>query len=202
MKIFCIGRNYAAHAAEMNSSVPKKPMVFMKAKNALLLDNAPLYYPPFTEDLQYEVELVLKIDKPGKFILPEYAPNYYSELALGIDFTARDLQAKCKEKGHPWEIAKSFDHSALLSSFVPVKGLNKSNIEFHLTKNGEKVQHGFSKNMIFDFNTLIVYLSQFFSLEAGDLIYTGTPEGVGPVKVGDMLTGYLEEEEMFQCEIK
>lgn len=202
MKIFCIGRNYAAHAAEMNSNVPKKPMVFMKAENALLLDNAALYYPPFTENLHYELELVLKISKPGKFILPEYASNYYSEIALGIDFTARDLQAKCKEKGHPWEIAKAFDHSALLSPFMPIKHLNQDNIEFHLMKNEEKVQHGFSKNMIFDFNTLIVYISQFFSLEAGDLIYTGTPEGVGPVKVGDKLVGYLEDSQMFHCEIK
>jgi len=202
MKIFCIGRNYAAHAAEMNSNVPKKPMVFMKGENALLLDDSPLYYPPFTENLHYELELVLKINKPGKFILPEYASNYYSEIALGIDFTARDLQAKCKEKGHPWEIAKAFDHSALLSRFVPIKDVNPNNIEFHLMKNQEKVQHGFSENMIFDFNTLIVYISRFFSLEAGDLIYTGTPEGVGPVKVGDELRGYLEGSEMFKCEIK
>ena len=202
MKIFCIGRNYAAHAAEMNSNVPSKPMVFMKAENALLLDNQALYYPPFTENLHYEVELVLKIDKPGKFIQPAYASGYYSQIALGIDFTARDLQAKCKEKGHPWEIAKAFDHSAVLSKFIPINDLKTDNIEFSLKRNEELVQHGFSNNMIFNFDHLIVYISNFFSLQAGDLIYTGTPEGVGPVSVGDKLEGYIQAQKMFECEIK
>jgi len=202
MKIFCIGRNYAAHAAEMNSKVPTKPMVFMKAENALLLDNKPLYYPPFTSNLHYEAELVIKIDKPGKFIQPQFSSSYYSSIALGIDFTARDLQAKCKEKSHPWEISKAFDNSAVLSEFIKIEDLKTDNIEFSLSKNGEVVQHGFSDQMIFNFNTLIEYISQFFSFEAGDLIYTGTPVGVGPVQVGDILKGYIQDRQMFECEIK
>lgn len=202
MKIFCIGRNYAAHAAEMKSDIPKKPMVFMKGENALLLDNAPMYYPSFTQNLHYEVEIVLKIDLPGKHIQAQYAQNYYSKIALGIDFTARDLQAKCKEKGHPWEIAKAFDHSAVCSEFFPISDFDRKDIPYSLAKNNDIVQQGTSANMIFDFDALIVYISQFFKLEPGDLIFTGTPEGVGPVQVGDNLVGRLGDTEMFQCEIK
>ncbi len=204
MKIFCIGRNYANHAKEMNSPVPKQPMVFIKPPTALLKNNDNFYYPDFTENLHYEVEVVLKIAKNGKRVDAPFAGSYIESVGLGIDFTARDIQAKCKEKGHPWEIAKGFDNSAVISSFLDMSEvLNESgNIEFKLEKNGEIVQRGNTSNMIFDFETLIVHISKFFSLQKGDLLYTGTPAGVGPVVVGDVLVGYIGEREMFRCEVK
>jgi 2-keto-4-pentenoate hydratase/2-oxohepta-3-ene-1,7-dioic acid hydratase in catechol pathway len=206
MKIICIGRNYADHAKELNNPVPSKPLVFMKPPSALLVNNKPFYYPEFTKDLHFECELVLKICKNGRHVQPEFAHKYYNEVALGIDFTARDIQAKCKEKGHPWEIAKGFDGSAVLSPFVPIDQVNRSAIEFQLKKNGEVVQHGNTKDLIFDFDTLIVYLSQYFKLQMGDIIYTGTPAGVGPVQIGDKLEGILflkdKTKPMFSCEIK
>ena len=206
MKIICIGRNYADHAKELNNPVPSKPLVFMKPPSALLVNNKPFYYPEFTKDLHFECELVLKICKNGRHVQPEFAHKYYNEVALGIDFTARDIQAKCKEKGHPWEIAKGFDGSAVLSPFVPIDQVNRSAIEFQLKKNGEVVQHGNTKDLIFDFDTLIVYLSQYFKLQMGDIIYTGTPAGVGPVQIGDKLEGILflkdKNKPMFSCEIK
>ena len=178
----------------------------MKPPSALLINNKPLYYPEFTNDLHYELEVVLKIAKNGRHVQPAFASEYFTEVALGIDFTARDLQDKCKEKGHPWEIAKGFDGSAVLSEFMSINKVNKSAIEFHLTKNGEKVQHGNTKDMIFSFEDIIVYVSQFFKLQMGDLIYTGTPAGVGPVVIGDELKGYLhtktEVVEMLRCEVK
>jgi len=202
MKIFCIGRNYAKHAKELNNKVPTKPMVFMKPSTALLRENKPFYYPDFTKNLHYEVEVILKITKNGKHIQPQYASEYYKEVGLGIDFTARDVQAQCKEKGHPWEIAKAFDHSAVISNFVPLSSLDKNSIGFSLLKNGEKVQDGNTSDMIFDFDTLICYISKMFKLQIGDYIYTGTPEGVGPVQVGDILQGFIGEEKMFECEIR
>jgi 2-keto-4-pentenoate hydratase/2-oxohepta-3-ene-1,7-dioic acid hydratase in catechol pathway len=206
MKIICIGRNYVDHAKELNNPVPKEPLVFMKPPSALLVNNKPLYYPEFTKDLHFEVELVLKIGKNGKYIQPEFAADYISEIALGVDFTARDLQDQCKAKGHPWEIAKGFDGSAVISSFLPIEQVNRNAVEFELLKNGEKVQHGNSKDMIFSFEDIIVYTSQFFKLQMGDLIYTGTPAGVGPVQIGDRLEGFLhtrqEIKTMFHCEIK
>ncbi len=202
MKIFCIGRNYADHAAEMNSKVPSKPMVFMKPATALLRENKPLYYPAFTQNLHYEVELILKICKNGRHIQPEFASSYYKEIGLGIDFTARDVQDKCKEKGHPWEIAKAFDHSALLGKFVDKNTLDSKEIEFSLSQNDTIVQKGNSKDLIFDFDTLIMYISTIFTLQIGDLIYTGTPAGVGPVAIGDELKGYLGTEQMFNCQIR
>ncbi|MCB0642674.1 MAG: fumarylacetoacetate hydrolase family protein [Phaeodactylibacter sp.] len=191
MKIICIGRNYAEHAKELNNPVPGKPMIFMKPSSALLVNDKPLYYPEFTKDLHYELELVLRIGRNGRHVQPEFAHKYYEEVALGIDFTARDLQQECKDKGHPWEIAKGFDGSAALSNFVSIDRLNRGAIEFELKKNGETVQHGNSKDLIFSFDAIIVYASQFFKLHQGDLIYTGTPAGVGPVQVGDVLEGFL-----------
>ena len=206
MKIICIGRNYVDHAKELNNPVPSKPMVFMKPPSALLVNNKPFYYPEFTQDLHFEVELVIKIGKNGKHIQPAFAADYISEIGLGIDFTARDLQNKCKEKGHPWEIAKGFDGSAVISSFLPVAQFNRHAIEFALHKNGQQVQHGNSKDMIFSFEDIIVYTSQFFKLQMGDLVYTGTPAGVGPVQIGDRLEGFLHTKQevlsMFHCDIK
>lgn len=206
MKIICIGRNYADHAKELNNPVPEKPVVFMKPPSALLVNNKPFYYPEFTKDLHHEIEVVLKIAKNGRHVQPKFAKDYYQEIALGIDFTARDLQSECKKKGHPWEIAKGFDGSAVLSPFVPIEKVNRSAIEFELLKNGEVAQHGNTKDLIFSFEDIICYVSQFFKLQMGDLIYTGTPAGVGPVQIADVLEGYLytrtEKEQMFRCAIK
>ncbi len=206
MKIICIGRNYAEHAKELNNPVPKKPVVFMKPPSALLVNNKPFYYPDFTQDLHHEIEVVLKICKNGRHVQSDFAHTYYDQIALGIDFTARDLQAKCKEKGHPWEIAKGFDGSAVLSPFVPMDQFESSSIAFHLEKNGQKVQQGNTKDLIFSFDEIIKYISQFFKLQVGDLVYTGTPAGVGPVNIGDTLKGFLHTQdgtkEMFHCAIK
>jgi acylpyruvate hydrolase len=206
MKIICIGRNYAEHARELGNAVPEKPVVFLKPSTALLINNKPLYYPDFTQDLHYELEVVLKIVKNGRHVQPEFAAGYYEEVALGIDFTARDLQQACKDKGHPWEIAKAFDHSAALSPFVPLSALNRAAIEFELRKNGQAVQHGNTKDLLFSFEDIIVYTSRFFKLQVGDLIYTGTPAGVGPVQIGDQLDAYLytktEVRHLLSCEVK
>ncbi|MCB0571209.1 MAG: fumarylacetoacetate hydrolase family protein [Phaeodactylibacter sp.] len=206
MKIICIGRNYAEHAKELNNPLPTKPVVFLKPATALLVNNKPLYYPEFTSELHYELEIVLKIAKNGRHVQPEFASDYYKEIALGIDFTARDLQQECKEKGLPWEVAKAFDGSAVLSPFVPVSSVNRQAIEFELRKNGKAVQHGNTQNLIFSFEEIIVYVSRFFKLQMGDLIYTGTPAGVGPVQVGDKLDGYLythqEVMHLLRCEVK
>lgn len=203
MKIICIGRNYSEHARELNNPLPEKPVFFMKPDTALLLKNKPFYYPEFSKDIHYEVELVIKISKNGKYITNKFAHNYYNEIALGIDFTARDLQQNCKKKGLPWEIAKGFNHAAPLSNFFPMDKLNnKTEIDFSLKLNDEIVQSGNSKDMIFTFNQIIIYVSQFITLKMGDIIYTGTPAGVGPVKIGDRLTGYIESKEMFDFEIK
>jgi len=201
MKIICIGRNYADHAAEMNSPVPKQPMVFMKPPSALLVNNKPLYYPEFTENLHYEGELVLKICKNGRHVDPEFAQDYYNEMAFGFDMTARDLQARCKEKGHPWEIAKGFDGSAILSNFITMHSKTKP-ITITTKLNGETVQKGSTADLIFNFDALIVHVSKFFKLQMGDIIYTGTPAGVGPVKIGDLLEGYIGDQKMVECEIK
>ena len=207
MKIICIGRNYADHAKELGNAVPSKPLVFMKPPSALLVNNKPFYYPDFTSDLHYECELVLKICSNGRHVQPEFAYKYYDQIALGIDFTARDVQKQCKEKGHPWEIAKGFDNSAVLSRFVPIERVvDRSAIQFEMKKNGEVVQQGNTKDLIFSFDTLIAYVSRFFKLQMGDFIYTGTPAGVGPVQVGDKLEGFLHldngMEQMFTCDVK
>jgi acylpyruvate hydrolase len=202
MKIFCIGRNYLEHAKELNNAVPTKPVVFMKPPTALLLDGKPLYYPDFTKNLHYELEIVLKISKNGKAIQPEFAHRYYDKIALGIDFTARDVQDEMKAKSLPWELAKAFDNSAVLSDFVALDSFDKNNIRFNLNKNGETVQNGTTADLIFSFDTLIAFVSQYFTLQQGDLIYTGTPAGVGPVVVGDKLEGFLEGKSLLICEIK
>lgn len=203
MKIICIGRNYSEHAKELNNPLPEKPVFFMKPDTALLPKRNPFYYPEFTKDLHYECELVFRICKLGKNISPKFAHTYYDAIGLGIDFTARDLQQECKEKGLPWEMAKSFEHSAPLSeTFIPKEEFDLKNIDFSLLQNGTKVQSGNSKDMIFDINQIVVYISQFMTLKIGDLIFTGTPAGVGPVAIGDTLNGFIGEREMFELKIK
>ncbi len=191
MKIICIGRNYAEHAKEMNSAIPTEPVFFMKPDTALLKEGD-FYIPEFTKDLHHEIELVLKICKVGKHIDEQFAHKYYDEIGLGIDFTARDIQAKCKEKGLPWEKAKAFDNSAPLGKMVKKEDLGDLNsINFELKINGESRQIGNSKDLIFSFDKVISYVSQFVTLKQGDLIFTGTPEGVGQVKVGDKMEGFI-----------
>jgi 2-keto-4-pentenoate hydratase/2-oxohepta-3-ene-1,7-dioic acid hydratase in catechol pathway len=203
MKIICIGRNYIDHAKELNNAVPDEPVFFMKPETSLLRNNEAFYLPDFSEDMQYELELVIKINKVGKFISKEFAPRYYDEIGLGIDFTARDVQRKLKEKGLPWEKAKAFDHSSPISKeFVKKTDLDLKNIDFRLDINGKTVQKGNSKNMIFDFDTIISYVSGFITFKIGDLIYTGTPAGVGKVNIGDRLEAYLNEKKMFDFYIK
>ncbi len=203
MKIICIGRNYIDHAKELKNPVPKKPVFFMKPETALLTKNRPFYYPPFSNEIHYEAELVYKITRNGKHIRKEFADSYYEEVGLGIDFTARDLQRECKEKGLPWEISKAFTDSAPISELFPVSKLkDKDNIHFRLEKNGEIVQEGVSSDMIFNMEEIISYVSQFIMLRMGDLVFTGTPAGVGPVKIGDRLIGFIEDEKMFNFEVK
>lgn len=193
MKIICIGRNYANHAKEMKAELPTEPVFFMKPDTALLKDED-FYIPNFTKDLHHEIELVLKINKAGKHIEEQFAHKYYNEIGLGIDFTARDIQAKCKEKGLPWEKAKAFDNSAPIGKFISKETLNINSIAFELKINGVSKQIGSSAGLIFSFDKIISYVSQFVSLKVGDLIYTGTPEGVGQVNVGDKLEGFLNNE--------
>jgi len=204
MKIICIGRNYVEHARELNSPLPENPVFFLKPDTALVIRNRPFYYPDFSNDIHYETELVLKICKVGKSIPEKYAQDYYNQIGLGFDFTARDLQQKCKEKGLPWEIAKGFDYSAPISpEFILKENLpDLKNISFHLELNGKRVQEGHSGEMIFSFEKIIAYVSQFMTLRTGDLIFTGTPAGVGPVKIGDKLEAYLEDRKMIICHIK
>lgn len=203
MKIICIGRNYAEHAKEMKSDVPTEPVFFMKPDTALLKDNEPFYFPDFTNDLHHEIEVVLKISKVGKHIAEAFAHKYYEELSVGIDFTARDLQAQCKAKGLPWEKAKSFDGSAPIGKFVKKSELGDlQNLHFDLSINNELRQKGNTNDLLFSFDKVIAYVSQFVTLKVGDLIYTGTPEGVGPVAIGDKLKGRLNGVELFCFEVK
>jgi len=202
MKIICIGRNYADHAKEMKSELPKEPVFFFKPDVAILRGNR-FYIPDFTKEVHYEVELVVKINKVGKYIDKKFAHTYYDEIGLGIDFTARDIQRECKAKGLPWEKAKAFENSAVLSkNFISKKELDLKNIHFSLTLNEQVVQKGNSANMIFTIDDIIAYISQFVTLKIGDLIYTGTPAGVGPVKIGDKLSGYIDQQKMFNVEIR
>ncbi|MEN8929253.1 MAG: fumarylacetoacetate hydrolase family protein [Flavobacteriales bacterium] len=204
MKIICIGRNYSEHAKEMGSETPKEPMYFLKPDSAILPKKAPFYIPSFTSDLHFEIELLVKIHKVGKHIEERFSHSYYDKIGLGIDFTARDIQKECKSKGLPWEKAKGFDGSAVIGS----KFIDKSEfdsvqgISFSLNKNGEQVQVGNSKDMIFNIDKIISYVSQFMTLKIGDIIYTGTPSGVGPVKIGDKLEGFLEGEKLIDLNIK
>ncbi len=203
MKIICIGRNYVEHAKELNNSVPTEPVFFLKPDSALLIRNRPFFYPEFTKDLHYECEIVLKIIKVGKCISEKFAQSYIGAIGIGIDFTARDLQQKAKEKGLPWEKAKAFDFSAPISSFIPVQEFTDLNsIKFSLLKNGTKVQDGDTAEMVFTFENIISYVSQFMTLKTGDLIFTGTPSGVGPVEIGDKLEAYIGERKMLTCNIK
>ncbi len=201
MKIICIGRNYAEHAKELKNEVPTEPVFFMKPDTALLKEND-FYLPSFTNDLHHEIELVIKISKAGKHIEEQFAHKYYNEIGLGIDFTARDLQTKAKEKGLPWEKAKAFDNSAPIGNFMDKKDLDLNNINFELKVNGISKQKGNSKDLIFSFDKVIAYVSQFVSLKVGDLIYTGTPEGVGQVKMGDKLEGFLNGESFLKLNVK
>ena len=204
MKIICIGRNYTEHAKELNNQVPDNPVFFLKPDTALVIRNRPFYYPDFSSDIHYETELVLKICKVGKSVPEKFAPDFFESIGIGFDFTARDLQQKCKEKGLPWEIAKGFDYSAPISQeFIPKKTFKDlNNIHFHMELNGNKVQDGNSADMIFSFNKIISYVSTFMTLRTGDLIFTGTPAGVGPVKIGDKLHAFLEGKPMLSCQIK
>jgi acylpyruvate hydrolase len=203
MKILCIGRNYAKHAQELGNSVPTEPLFFLKPETAIQPKGHPFFIPHFSNDIHYEVELVVKINKTGKHIEEKFAHKYYSEIGLGIDFTARDIQEECKAKGLPWEKAKGFDGSAQISNtFIEKSDLELDNIPFSLNKNGKQVQLGNSSEMIFKFDKIIAYLSKFYSLKIGDLIFTGTPEGVGKVEKGDLLNGFIGEQEMFKVLIK
>jgi acylpyruvate hydrolase len=203
MKIFCIGRNYADHAKEMKNDLPTEPVIFMKPKNAALLPGRPFYYPDFTKDLHYECELVIRISKNGKHVAEKFAHKYYDAYTIGIDFTARDLQREQQKKGLPWEIAKAFDGSAVVGEFVPVTDATDLNdLRFRLDKNGATVQEGHTADMIFRVNNLIAYISKYFTLNIGDLLFTGTPAGVGPVVTDDVLVGYLEGNKAFEVAIK
>ena len=202
MKIICIGRNYAEHAAEMGHTPPTDPIVFMKPPTALLYDGKPLYYPAFTHDLHHEAEIVLKIGRNGKKIEEQFAHKYYDQFTIGIDFTARDLQATLKAKGQPWELAKGFDGSAAVGEFLPFEDAHRLGINFALTKNGDTVQTGNTRDTIFTFDFIVHYVSQYFTLTMGDLIYTGTPAGVSAVSVGDVLVGSVEGKQLLRCEIK
>jgi 2-keto-4-pentenoate hydratase/2-oxohepta-3-ene-1,7-dioic acid hydratase in catechol pathway len=203
MKIICIGRNYVAHAKELNNDVPTTPVFFMKPDSALVISNRPFFYPDFSNDVHHELELVIRIDRLGRSIEEKYAHKYFSEIGLGVDFTARDLQAKQKEKGLPWEIAKGFDYSAPISEFFPVKKYEDIHkLSFNLDINGKTVQDGNSSLMIFSYEKIISYVSRFMTLKTGDLIFTGTPAGVGPVAINDRLEAYLEGEKIMDFPIK
>jgi 2-keto-4-pentenoate hydratase/2-oxohepta-3-ene-1,7-dioic acid hydratase in catechol pathway len=203
MKIFCVGRNYAAHAQELGNAIPDEPVIFMKPKSALLQSHTPFYYPEFTNELHYECELVLRVSKNGKYIQDKFASKYYDAITTGIDFTARDIQNELKEKGLPWERAKAWDNSAVIGKWIPLANIkDRNNINFTMYKNNELVQQGNSKNMIHDFDYIISYISNFFSVNIGDLIFTGTPAGVGEVVVGDELEGRIDEESLFKLEVK
>lgn len=203
MKIFCVGRNYADHAKELGNAVPEEPVIFMKPKSALLQSHTPFYYPEFCNELHYEAELVLRISKNGRYIQERHASLYYNAITVGIDFTARDIQAELKKKGLPWEKAKAWDNSAVVGKWVDLTAdMLKKPINFSFAKNGEIVQQGISSQMIFNFNKVVENISQYFSLNIGDLIFTGTPAGVGECVVGDVLEGFLEKEKMFELEVK
>jgi 2-keto-4-pentenoate hydratase/2-oxohepta-3-ene-1,7-dioic acid hydratase in catechol pathway len=203
MKIICIGRNYVNHAKELGNDIASEPIFILKPATAIQPKGHPFFIPHFSNNIHYEVELVIKINKAGKHIEERFAHKYYDQIGLGIDFTARDIQEECKAKGLPWEKAKGFDGSAQISrSFINKEELELNNISFSLQKNGEQVQLGNSKDMLFSFDKIISYISKFYTLQIGDLIYTGTPEGVGSVKDGDKLQGFIAEKEMFKVMVK
>jgi len=203
MKIFCIGRNYAKHAEEMGNEIPDEPVIFMKPKSALIQGHTPFYYPEFTNDLHYEAELVVRISKNGKYIQEKHASNYYNAISVGIDFTARDIQTQLKEKGLPWEKSKSFDNSAAVGKFIDLTpAIDKKNINFSFLKNKEVVQSANSKEMIFSIDKIVSNISNYFSVNIGDLVFTGTPAGAGECIVGDVLEAYFEKDSVLSIEIK
>lgn len=203
MKIICVGRNYADHAKELKNDVPTEPVLFLKPDTALLQRKAPFFIPEFSQEIHHELELVIRINKIGKHIAPQFAHKYYEEIGVGIDFTARDLQQKLKSAGLPWEKAKAFDGSAPLGDFVPKSTFSDlNNINFHLLKNGQQVQVGNTKDMLFQFDQLIAYISSYFTLKIGDLIFTGTPAGVGPVAINDHLEAFVENQKLLDLKIK
>jgi len=203
MKIICIGRNYAKHIEELANEKPENPVIFLKPDSAILAKNQPFFIPPFSNDIHYEVEILVKINKVGKYIDEKFAHKYYDEIGLGIDFTARDIQDKCKEKGLPWEKAKAFDGSAVIGKFIPKDNLGDlKNLKFSLHKNEISVQDGNTNAMLWEIDELIAYVSQFFTLKKGDIIFTGTPAGVGKVYENDILVGAIKEQELFSIKIK
>jgi len=203
MKIFCVGRNYSEHAKELGNDIPEEPVIFMKPKSALIQGSSPFYYPDFTNELHYEAEIVLRICKNGRYIEEANASKYYDAYSLGIDFTARDIQNELKKKGLPWEKAKSWDNSAYVANWINFSKTTKNDpISFFLCQNKKIVQVGHTKNMIFSFNNVISNISQYFSLNIGDIIFTGTPAGVGECLPGDLLEGFIEKERVFELEIK
>jgi len=203
MKIFCVGRNYVAHASELGNEVPDESVIFMKPKSALLQPHTPFYYPEFTNELHYECELVLRISKNGKYIQEKFASKYYDAVTVGIDFTARDIQNQLKEKGLPWEKAKAWDNSAAIGKWILLTNIkNKKDINFCLYKNKELVQQSNSNMMIHNFDNIVSYISNFFSVNIGDLVFTGTPAGVGEIVVGDEMEGFIEDESLLQLDVK
>jgi len=203
MKIICIGRNYAKHIEELANEKPENPVIFLKPDSSVLIKNQPFFIPPFSSDIHYEVEVLVKINKVGKFIDEKFAHKYYDEIGLGIDFTARDIQDNCKKKGLPWEKAKGFDGSAVISNFIPKEKLGDlNNLKFSLHKNNELVQDGNTNAMLWKMDELIAYVSQFFTLKKGDVLFTGTPAGVGKVNENDILLGKIQDQEMFSIKIK
>lgn len=203
MKLICIGRNYSNHIAELQNEKPTEPVVFLKPDTAILLKKQPFFIPDFSKNVQHELEVLVKINRVGKYIAPEFAHKYYDQIGLGIDFTARDLQQTLKQKGLPWEKAKAFDGSAVIGKWVSKRQFeNLNNMSFSLKKNDTIVQSGNTKDMLWNIDGIISYVSQFFTLKIGDIIFTGTPSGVGPVQANDSLSGYIENEEFFNIKVK
>lgn len=203
MKIICIGRNYTEHIAELQNERPTEPVVFLKPDSAVLLKQHPFVIPEFSDDIHHEIEIIVRINKVGKYIDAKFAHKYYDEISVGIDFTARDLQQKLKDKGLPWEKAKAFDGSAVIGDFMSIKVFNSlENLKFELTNNGETVQKGNTANMLWKIDELIAYVSQYFTLKIGDIIFTGTPAGVAKVSSNDVLEGFLEENKLFRIQVK
>ena len=202
MKIICVGRNYKKHAQELGNEVPEEPVLFMKADSSLMRQRDAFYIPDFSSDVHYEAEIVIRINRLGKRIQSKFAPKYYAQYTIGIDFTARDVQKKLKEKGLPWEKAKAFDSSAVCGDWSDVEGVDLANLKFELKKNGAIVQSGNTKDMLYPINDLVEHASEYFTLKIGDLIFTGTPEGVGKVESGDVLEGFIEGKQILRVRVK